>query len=37
MSMTQGEIDNTPEERRVEQVIGDDWIYPNDPRVPQMG
>lgn len=25
-------IDNIPAELRVEQVIGDDWIYPNDPR-----
>ena len=29
-------IDNVPEELRVEQVIGDDWIYPNDPRVSQL-
>lgn len=26
-------MDNIPEELRVEQVIGEDWIYPNDPRV----
>ena len=26
-------LDNIPPELRVEQVIGDDWIYPNDPRV----
>lgn len=26
-------IDSIPEELRVKQVIGDDWIYPNDPRV----
>ncbi len=26
-------IDNIPAELRVEQVIGDDWIYPNDPRL----
>ncbi|MEM8496783.1 MAG: SRPBCC family protein [Pseudomonadota bacterium] len=26
-------IDNIPVELRVEQVIGDDWIYPNDPRL----
>jgi phenylpropionate dioxygenase-like ring-hydroxylating dioxygenase large terminal subunit len=25
-------IDNIPEELRVAQVIGDEWIYPNDPR-----
>ncbi|MDX1734921.1 MAG: aromatic ring-hydroxylating dioxygenase subunit alpha [Halioglobus sp.] len=25
-------IDNIPPELRVAQVIGDDWIYPNDPR-----
>ena len=29
-------IDNIPPELRVEQVIGDDWIYPNDPRRAQM-
>ncbi|MBO6703437.1 MAG: aromatic ring-hydroxylating dioxygenase subunit alpha [Pseudomonadales bacterium] len=26
-------IDNIPEELRVAQVIGEDWMYPNDPRV----
>ena len=26
-------IDNIPPELRVEQVIGEDWVYPNDPRV----
>jgi len=26
-------IDNIPPELRVAQVIGDEWIYPNDPRV----
>ena len=26
-------IDNIPPELRVEQVMGDEWIYPNDPRV----
>ena len=26
-------LENIPEELRVEQVIGDEWIYPNDPRV----
>ncbi len=25
-------IENIPPELRVEQVIGDEWIYPNDPR-----
>ncbi|NJN52334.1 MAG: aromatic ring-hydroxylating dioxygenase subunit alpha [Gammaproteobacteria bacterium] len=30
-------IDNIPPELRVAQVIGDDWIYPNDPRVALMG
>ncbi len=29
-------IDNIPPELRVEQVIGDEWLYPNDPRVAQM-
>ncbi len=29
-------IDNIPEELRVQQVIGDEWIYPNDPRVEEM-
>lgn len=26
-------IDNIPEELRVQQVIGENWMYPNDPRV----
>lgn len=26
-------IDNIPEELRVVQVIGEEWIYPNDPRI----
>ncbi len=26
-------IDNIPPELRVAQVIGDEWIYPNDPRM----
>lgn len=26
-------IDNIPEELRVAQVIGPEWVYPNDPRV----
>ncbi|GAB5452359.1 MAG: hypothetical protein Hals2KO_26870 [Halioglobus sp.] len=25
-------VDNIPPELRVQQVIGEDWIYPNDPR-----
>jgi hypothetical protein len=29
-------IDNIPPELRVAQVIGDEWIYPNDPRVALM-
>ena len=29
-------IENIPEELRVAQVIGDEWIYPNDPRLDQM-
>ena len=29
-------IDNIPEELRVAQVIGEEWIYPNDPRLEQM-
>jgi phenylpropionate dioxygenase-like ring-hydroxylating dioxygenase large terminal subunit len=26
-------IDNVPEELRVKQVIGEEWMYPNDPRL----
>ena len=29
-------IDNIPKELRVKQVIGDEWIYPNDPRLAQL-
>lgn len=29
-------IDNIPEELRVAQVIGEEWMYPNDPRVNQL-
>lgn len=29
-------IDNIPEELRVKQVIGPEWIYPNDPRLAQL-
>jgi hypothetical protein len=28
---------NIPEELRVQQVIGEDWIYPNDPRLAEIG
>ena len=26
-----------PPDLRVAQVIGDDWIYPNDPRLEELG
>ena len=29
-------IENIPEELRVEQVIGEEWLYPNDPRLDLM-
>jgi hypothetical protein len=29
-------IENIPPELRVKQVIGDEWIYPNDPRKAQI-
>jgi phenylpropionate dioxygenase-like ring-hydroxylating dioxygenase large terminal subunit len=29
-------IDNIPPELRVAQVIGEDWIYPNDPRLREI-
>ncbi len=29
-------INNIPETLSVEQVIGDEWIYPNDPRLEQV-
>jgi phenylpropionate dioxygenase-like ring-hydroxylating dioxygenase large terminal subunit len=29
-------IDNIPDELRVQQIIGDEWIYPNDPRIAQL-
>lgn len=29
-------IESIPEELRVKQVIGDEWIYPNDPRLALM-
>ncbi len=29
-------IENIPPELRVEQVLGEEWIYPNDPRVAQL-
>jgi hypothetical protein len=25
-----------PEHLRVEQVIGSEWVWPNDPRIDQM-
>ena len=28
--------DSIPSDLRVQQVIGEDWIWPNDPRVEQM-
>jgi len=30
-------VDNIPQELRVEQVIGSEWIYPNDPRLAEVG
>jgi hypothetical protein len=30
-------VDNIPEELRVDQVIGSEWIYPNDPRLAEVG
>ncbi len=30
-------IDNIPPELRVEQVMGDEWVWPNDPRVELAG
>lgn len=29
-------LDPVPLEVRVEQAIGDDWVWPNDPRVSLM-
>ena len=29
-------IDNVPPELRVAQVIGEEWIYPSDPRLAQL-
>ena len=29
-------LENIPEELQVKQVIGDEWIYPNDPRLDLM-
>ena len=26
-------LENIPEELQVKQVMGDEWVYPNDPRV----
>jgi hypothetical protein len=28
--------DNIPDELRVQQVIGEEWIYPNDPRIAEL-
>lgn len=30
-------IENIPEELRVQQVMGDEWLVPNDPRLEQIG
>ena len=30
-------VENIPEELRVDQVIGDNWLYPNDPRMAEAG
>ncbi len=30
-------IENIPEELRVEQVMGDEWLMPNDPRLKEIG
>ena len=29
-------IENIPEELRVGQVMGDEWLMPNDPRISEM-
>jgi phenylpropionate dioxygenase-like ring-hydroxylating dioxygenase large terminal subunit len=29
-------LENVPDELKVEQVIGADWVWPNDPRIEQM-
>jgi hypothetical protein len=29
-------IGNVPEHLRVEQVIGPEWVWPNDPRISEM-
>jgi len=29
-------LDNIPPELAVQQVINDEWVYPNDPRLAQM-
>ena len=29
-------IEDVPEELRIEQVIGPEWTWPNDPRIDQM-
>ena len=30
-------VENIPEELRVAQVIGDEWLMPNDPRLEEAG
>lgn len=30
-------IENIPQELRVNQVIGDEWLAPNEPRLDQIG
>jgi hypothetical protein len=33
-------LENVPQDLKVNQVIGDEWIFPNDPRlafIPQPG
>jgi len=30
-------IENIPEELRVAQVMGDEWLMPNEPRLDQIG
>ena len=29
-------VENVPEDLRVEQVIGEEWVWPSDPRTAQM-
>ena len=30
-------VENIPPELRVPPVIGEDWVYPNDPRLKHIG